>query len=123
MAIDKLRAWLGIVGATALVNCTQCFILKSSYLHGNLFTVSEANITDLTARMFGSWTFLAGLLRLYCAADINSKSTYQVTMWSFALVFAEFAAEVFLYNTAALTPGIVLPFIISGGSFLWMAAE
>ena len=72
--------------------------------------------TSLVSRTFGTWTLLSAALRLACAADFYNKTVFWLTFGSFAIVQGYFAGEVFVYKTAELSTGVVLPFIISGAS-------
>eukprot|EP01137_Pigoraptor_chileana_P010470 Opistho-2@60172 len=114
-----LPYWIGVVSVMALGNSVQCF-LGHEWLVDKLYTLGSSQVTALSARTFGTWTGLASIVRIYAALDLHNKSLYDVTLLSFVLANAHFLGEVYVYKTAALELGVVLPLIISGTTMLWM---
>ncbi|XP_064646477.1 ergosterol biosynthetic protein 28 homolog [Lineus longissimus] len=114
-----LRGWVGLVGLMAIGNTIQCFV-DPRFVRERLYTASTGRANSLTARLFGMWTLLAAILRICCAIDIHNKSIYNITLISFFLALGHFASEVFIYKTADLTIGIVIPLIVSSFSVLVM---
>ncbi|KAH9494455.1 ergosterol biosynthesis protein [Bulinus truncatus] len=110
--INVLRIWLALVAVMAFGNTIQCFI-SSNYLFERLYTVNEKNVSGLAARLFGVWTLLSGIIRILCAFFIYNKTLYFSTLMSFFIAFGHFTSEVFVFNTAALTVGIIAPMIVS----------
>ncbi|XP_059161799.1 ergosterol biosynthetic protein 28 homolog isoform X2 [Physella acuta] len=117
--VNFLRIWIAFVAVMAFGNTFQCFI-SSSYTYERLYTVSQNNVSDLTARLFGTWTLLSGITRLMCALFIYNKVLYHITIMSFVLALCHFSSEVFIYKTATLTAGIIAPLIVSSVSILLM---
>ncbi|KAK3749759.1 hypothetical protein RRG08_046264 [Elysia crispata] len=120
--VNLLRIWIGLIGFVAVGSTIQCF-LSPSYATDLIFTVDQNNVTALTSRLFGVWTFLAGVLRVMCAVDLHNKSLYHLTLFTFVLVLVYFVSEVFIYKTARLeSAGILAPLVISSSSILLMLA-
>ncbi|EDV23692.1 putative ergosterol biosynthetic protein 28 [Trichoplax sp. H2] len=116
--ITALRLWIGMIATIAFVNSTQCY-LQGEFVHQRMYTETK-EATLLQARTFGTWTLLASVIRIYCAFDIYNKTLYMVTFWSFIIVLAHLLAECYIYHTAAFTPGVIAPLIISSLSSVWM---
>ncbi|KAK7490186.1 hypothetical protein BaRGS_00018531 [Batillaria attramentaria] len=116
-----LSCWIGFVALMALGNTLQCFV-DHSFLTSRLYTRNpDKNVTGLTARLFGLWTLLAAALRFVCAVDINNKSIYHLTFFSFFLALGHFLTEMWPYETAHLTVGICAPLVVSSVSVIFMA--
>ena len=52
-----------------------------------------ASEVALSARLFGTWTFLAGIVRLYTACRIDNRELYLLTMGTYGIVIAHYVAE------------------------------
>lgn len=105
----------------AVGNTLQCFI-DHSFLSTRLYTKdAHKNVTSLAARLFGTWTLLAAVLRFVCAIDINNKTVYHLTFFSFFLALGHFVSELWPYGTAYLTIGISAPLLVSSLSIIFMA--
>lgn len=46
-----------------------------------------------SARRLGTWTFLAGIIRLYAAYNITSSELYGLAMWTYGIATVHFIAE------------------------------
>ncbi|XP_071080899.1 ergosterol biosynthetic protein 28 homolog [Haliotis cracherodii] len=114
-----LSIWIGFVSLMAFGNTIQCFV-DHSFLYSRLYTVSESNVNGLVARLFGIWTLISAALRLSCAFDIYNKAVYNLTLFSFLVVFVHYVAEILIYNTVELCVGVTAPFIVSFISIAFM---
>ncbi|GFR57976.1 full-length cDNA clone CS0DC006YI13 of Neuroblastoma of Homo sapiens (human) [Elysia marginata] len=114
--INLLRIWIGLIGTVAVGSTIQCF-LSPSYTFDRIYTINEGNVTALTTRLFGVWTFLAGALRVTCALDLHNRTLYHLTLLSFILALVHFVSEVFVYKTASVeSAGILAPLLVSSKS-------
>ncbi|XP_035677117.1 probable ergosterol biosynthetic protein 28 isoform X1 [Branchiostoma floridae] len=117
--LATLRGWLAVVAVMAFGNTLQCF-RNHGFLADRLYTGTPDLVNGLQARLFGMWTLLAAIVRLYCALDITNRSLYYVTMSSFVLALGHFLLETFVYQTATLDIGVITPIIVSGVSLVLM---
>ncbi|CAH1262526.1 C14orf1 [Branchiostoma lanceolatum] len=117
--LATLRGWLAVVAVMAFGNTLQCF-RNHGFLAERLYTGTPDLVNGLQARLFGMWTLLAAIVRLYCALDITNRPLYYVTMSSFVLALGHFLLETFVYQTAALDIGVITPIIVSGVSLVLM---
>lgn len=47
----------------------------------------------LSARRFGTWTFLSGIVRLYAVYDMDNSGLYILAFWTYVIACTHFAAE------------------------------
>jgi len=77
-------------------------------------------VTPLSARTFGTWTFLSSIIRLYAAYHINDPVVYQLALWTYAVAGWHFGSEWLIYGTAGWGAGLAGPVFVSSGSMAWM---
>ncbi|KIS70624.1 uncharacterized protein UMAG_01789 [Mycosarcoma maydis] len=113
-----LPRWLLVVAATAAINGASNIVNPRA--SAKVYSSPNAQITPLSARLFGIWNFTSAVIRFYAAYNINDKIAYELCMWSFAIALAHFISETFIYKTAKLGPGIVSPLIVASSSLTAM---
>ena len=77
-------------------------------------------VTPLSARTFGTWTFLASIVRLYAAYHIENPAIYQMALWTFIIALTHFTSEWLIFRTAKLNAGLAAPILVASGSLCWM---
>ncbi|XP_075703994.1 ergosterol biosynthetic protein 28 homolog [Rhinoderma darwinii] len=114
-----LRSWLMVVAIIAAGNTLQSF-RDHSFLSDKLYTGKPQHVNGLQARTFGVWTLLSSVIRCTCAIDIQNKTLYHITLWTFIMALAHFLSEVWVYHTAHVTIGIMAPLMVASFSILGM---
>ncbi|XP_071495633.1 ergosterol biosynthetic protein 28 homolog [Diadema antillarum] len=114
-----LRFWIAMVGFMAVGNAMQCF-MESSFLATRMYTQAQDMVNAILGRLFGTWTLLAGAVRMMCAYDIRNRAVYDLTLFSFILAFLHFATEFLVFETVELSFGVIAPLVISGTSIFMM---
>lgn len=117
--VNVLRGWLFMVAVVALGNTIQSF-RDHSFLSEKLYTGSPEFVNGLQARTFGIWTLLSSIVRFFCAVDIQNKTLYHITLWTFVLALGHFLSEAFVYKTAPLTIGVMAPLFVASFSIIAM---
>ncbi|XP_028677677.1 ergosterol biosynthetic protein 28 homolog [Erpetoichthys calabaricus] len=117
--LNVLRSWLVMVSVIAMGNTIQSF-RDHSFLSEKLYTGTPEFVNGLQARTFGIWTLLTSIIRCACAVDIQNKTLYHITLWTFVLALGHFMSEAFIYKTAPLTIGVMAPLIVAGFSIIGM---
>uniref|UniRef100_A0A4W5KQI8 Ergosterol biosynthesis 28 homolog n=1 Tax=Hucho hucho TaxID=62062 RepID=A0A4W5KQI8_9TELE len=110
--LNVLRSWLVMVSVIAMGNTVQSF-RDHSFLSEKLYTGTPEFVNGLQARTFGIWTLLSSIIRCACAIDIQNKTLYHITLWTFVLALGHFLSEAFIYKTAPLTIGVMAPLIVA----------
>ncbi|KAF2275687.1 Erg28 protein [Westerdykella ornata] len=81
---------------------------------------SSSPVNPLSARTFGTWTLLASIIRLYAAYHITNPQVYELAFWTYAVAWAHFFSEWWVFGTARWGPGLMGPVVISSVSLVWM---
>lgn len=79
--------------------------------------------TPLSARTFGTWTFLSAIIRFYAAYDIQNPALYQLALCSYLVAMMHFVSEWFVFGTARWGKGLAGPVFVSVGSVVWMVMQ
>lgn len=130
-----LGKWLVVVSVASMFNTAQCFIDPTAKLTGKIYANKPKQVTSLTSRMFGTWTALSAIIRLYGAYNLKdarfvillkisyefiilrlntSYSAYFLTLSTFAVALGHFLSELFYYRTADIkSPGVISPLIVA----------
>ncbi|XP_060789141.1 ergosterol biosynthetic protein 28 homolog isoform X2 [Neoarius graeffei] len=117
--LNLLRSWLVMVSVIALGNTIHSFH-DHSFLSEKLYTGKPELVNGLQARTFGIWTLLSSVVRCACVLDIQNRTLYHVTLWTFVLALGHFLSEAFIYKTAELTIGVIAPLFVAGFSIVGM---
>ena len=80
-------------------------------------------VTPLTARLFGVYTTLAGLIRVYGAYRVHDPALYQLCLLTHLIAAAHFTSEAFVFKTAVLGWEHAFPFAAAFSGSLWMILE
>lgn len=101
-----------------MANSVQCY-LTTTYTR-RVYSRAGAQVTPLSARTFGTWTFVSALVRLAAAFDATSRPLYLLAFATYAIAFAHFASELLLYRTTSWGSGLMGPAVVSTSSMVWM---
>ena len=84
-------------------------------------TVPNTSQTDgaRSARRFGTWTLLSGIIRLYAVYNIHNNALYVLALWTYVIAGAHFAAEKVFFGDR-LNVGALSVASVSTG---WMLAQ
>lgn len=111
------------VGLLAINNSLQCFLSEGYVRRVYNGPQASSNITQLSTRTYATWTFLAGILRIYSAYSISDRSLYHASIWSFAIALLHFVSEWVVYKTIKAETGSLAAMITASVSFIWMVNQ
>ena len=80
-------------------------------------------VTPLAARLFGTWTMLAGFIRMYTAHDVGNRALYQLSLITHLLAAGHFVSELLVYKTLRLTGPQMFPLVAGIGGSIWMTLQ
>ncbi|KAH7063980.1 ergosterol biosynthesis protein-like protein [Paraphoma chrysanthemicola] len=81
------------------------------------------HVTALSSRTFGTWTFLAAVIRLYAAYNITNGAVYQLAIWAYVCAFVHFTSEWTVFKTTRWGMPLAGPVFISTGTLFWMFTQ
>lgn len=84
---------------------------------------AQDQVTPLAARVFGTWTMLAGFIRMYAAHDISNRALYQLALITHLVAAFHFISELTVYKTLRLTGPQFFPLVAGTGGSIWMALQ
>jgi Erg28 like protein len=79
-----------------------------------------STVTPLSSRLFGTWTVIQSMVRMYAAYYISNPQIYQLAFLTYAVAFVHFISEWFVFRTAKWGAPLAGPVIISTSSLVWM---
>ena len=92
---------------------------NTAQVHAN----SSTQINPLASRIFGTWTFLSAVIRIYAAYNISSPQMYQIAIFAYSAAWVHFMSEWLIFGSAKLGRGLVGPLCISIGNLMWMLGQ
>ena len=114
-----LPKWLLFISIVSVFNSIQTYI-SGLKLTRRVYSRKPAETTPLSARTFGTWTFVSCIIRLYGAFFLNEPHVYQLTFCSYIIALGHFASELLIYRTCNLDAGFLSPLCVASTSLIWM---
>ena len=114
-----LPKWLLFISVVSIFNSIQTYI-SGLKLTRKVYSRKPQETTKLSARTFGTWTFISCVIRLYGALYLNEPHIYQLTMISYAVALFHFGSELLIYGTCRFDAGFISPLIVASTSSIWM---
>ncbi|CAG8979480.1 hypothetical protein HYALB_00012080 [Hymenoscyphus albidus] len=118
-----LPYWLLVVSSMAGMATTAAFISTENGSKMYNGPTASRQVSGLSTRLFGTWTSLAMMIRIYAAYNIDNKVAYDICMWSFVVVTAHFGSECWVYGTMRLGKETLPAFMVASLSYAWMFAQ
>lgn len=119
-----LPSWLLFISTVSFFNSIQTYFPDLSLTRKVYSTPTAASqVTNLSARTFGTWTVLASVIRFYGAYYLNFAPIYDITMASFVVAGLHFSLEWLVYGTVKFDKGLAGPGITASLSIFWMALQ
>ncbi|KAI5951994.1 ERG28 [Candida jiufengensis] len=115
----KLPYWLLFISIVSIFNSFQSY-QKDLSLTKRVYNSKPQEVTNLSARTFGTWTLITSIVRLYGAYNITSPQVYQLTQFTFIIAAFHFLSEWLIFGTTKLGKGLAGPLIVSSLSLGWM---
>ena len=109
------------VSLTSLGNTIQAYMTTKNTRE--VYVQSGSETTALSSRLFGTWTIVSAVIRLYAAYNISNPQLYQLAIWAYAIAWFHFMSEWMLFKTAVWGRGLAGPVLISTGSLIWMFSQ
>jgi hypothetical protein len=80
-------------------------------------------ITPLAARLFGTYTLISAIVRIYASYHLDLEPVYMMAMWTYIVALGHFVSEGAIFKT--YYPGLpqFLPFFFATTGTMWMATH
>ncbi|CAH6719603.1 ergosterol biosynthetic protein 28 [[Candida] jaroonii] len=115
-----LPSWLFFISTLSVFNSVQTYF--SMDLSKKVYSNSK-DITPLSVRTFGTWTFITSIVRLYGSWYTTTQPVYDLCLWSFIVASGHFNLEWLVYKNCKFDKGLMGPFIVSTVSIIWMISQ
>jgi hypothetical protein len=84
---------------------------------------AQDQVSPLAARLFGTYTIMAGIIRIYASYDLGNQSLYQLALWTHIIAAVHFTSETLVYKTIKFSGPQIFPFLAAYGGGLWMVLQ
>ncbi|CAG8958651.1 hypothetical protein HYFRA_00011492 [Hymenoscyphus fraxineus] len=118
-----LPHWLLLTSAASVFNTVGCYTSRTVARRTYQGPASPVEATNLSARLFGTWTLLAAVVRTYAAYNVTDKGIYSVALFTYALALTHFTSEWLVYKTMSFKKGLATPFAVATLTTAWMFAQ
>lgn len=117
-----LPHWILFISVVSIFNSAQNYLTKNLSLTKKVYSnAPPSEITHLSARTFGTWTFLTSIVRFYGAYNlVGNEQWYNLSMWTFAIAGFHFVSEWLVFKTSKLNKGLAGPLVVASSSLIWM---
>ncbi|CCD25969.2 Erg28p NDAI_0G01940 [Naumovozyma dairenensis CBS 421] len=114
-----LPKWLLFISIVSIFNSIQTYF-SGLELTRKVYAGKPKETTFLSARTFGTWTFISCVIRLYGAFYLNEPHIYQLAFISYIVALVHFGSELLIFRTCSFNSGFMGPLIVSTTSLIWM---
>ncbi|GAP84742.1 putative transmembrane domain-containing protein [Rosellinia necatrix] len=80
-------------------------------------------VSPLAARLFGTYTFISAVVRLYASYNLHLAPVYNMAIWTYVVALFHFGSEWAVYRTAYIGPPILFPFFFATVGIIWMTSQ
>ena len=85
-----------------------------------IYGLAPHQVTSLSGRTFGTWTFLSSIIRLYAALNIHDPLVFQLALATYGVAWLHFVSEWVGFGTARWGRALAGPVVVSTGTLAWM---
>lgn len=114
-----LPKWLLFISIVSVFNSVQTYI-SGLELTRRVYERKPEQITELSARTFGTWTFVSCVIRFYGAFYLNEEHVFQMTFISYLIAITHFGSEWLIFGTCKFGKGLLGPLVVATTSLTWM---
>ncbi|KAK5991339.1 Ergosterol biosynthetic protein 28 [Cladobotryum mycophilum] len=77
-------------------------------------------LTPLGGRLFGTWTLITSIVRLYAAYHLHIGPVYNIAIWTYVVALGHFATEMFVFKSMTFGLPQFFPFTLATTALIWM---
>jgi len=113
-----VQIWLLFVAVAALF-ATYLGFVDLDYVKNYQFQLAKDLVNPLTGRLYGTWTFLAAVVRIIGAFHLHERGMYLTVQATFVIAFMFFNYEYFIAKTTSFAD-VGRPMLFAVSTFLWI---
>ncbi|KAI1382699.1 transmembrane domain-containing protein [Hypoxylon trugodes] len=83
---------------------------------------TQDQVTPLAARLFGTYTVVSAIVRIYAAYNLHLAPIYHITIWTYVVALAHFGTEFAVFKTAYMGP-VASTFAFATAGIIWMTSQ
>lgn len=117
-----LPKWLLFISIVSIFNSIQTYA-SGLALTRKVYAAKPGEVTNLSARTFGTWTIISSIIRFHGAYHLNNPQVYQIVFASYAVAFFHFNSEWLVYKTCRMGSGLLGPMIVATSTLIWMTLQ
>ncbi|AHY75598.1 AQG_2a_G0015220.mRNA.1.CDS.1 [Saccharomyces cerevisiae] len=114
-----LPKWLLFISIVSVFNSIQTYV-SGLELTRKVYERKPTETTHLSARTFGTWTFISCVIRFYGAMYLNEPHIFELVFMSYMVALFHFGSELLIFRTCKLGKGFMGPLVVSTTSLVWM---
>lgn len=84
-------------------------------------------VTPLAARLFGTYTLISAIVRLYASYHLDKEPVYMMALWTYLVALGHFFSEGFVFKSFYIggpeTLPQILPLFFATVGTIWMLAQ
>ncbi|KAI5862064.1 transmembrane domain-containing protein [Durotheca rogersii] len=84
---------------------------------------TQDQVTPLAARLFGTYTLISAIVRIYASYNLHLAPVYNIALWTYAVALVHFGSEWAIYRSARLGAPILFPFFFASVGIVWMVSQ
>lgn len=84
---------------------------------------TQDQVTPLAARLFGTYTLISAIVRIYACYNLHLAPVYNIALWTYIVALVHFGSEWAFYRTAYLSPPVLFPFFFASVGIVWMSSQ
>lgn len=77
-------------------------------------------ITPLAGRLFGTWTMVSCMVRLYAAYNLHLGPVYDMAICTYAIALVHFIGELLVFKGMRLGGPQTIPLVLAVTALIWM---
>ncbi|KAI8628322.1 hypothetical protein F5Y19DRAFT_476727 [Xylariaceae sp. FL1651] len=80
-------------------------------------------VTPLAARLFGTYTLISAIVRIYASYNLHLAPVYNIALWTYIVALLHFGSEWAVFRSAYIGPPILFPFFFATIGIIWMTSQ
>ncbi|KAK4126510.1 hypothetical protein N657DRAFT_689020 [Parathielavia appendiculata] len=98
-------------------------VVKPASSTGKESEKAKDQVSPLAARLFGTYTFMAGIIRFYASYQLENPALYQLALSTHVIAAVHFTTEMLVYKTIKFSGPQVFPFLAGYSGAIWMLLQ